>query len=906
MRRHSLFQVLLATGLLCACVQEQKLEFAKGGGVEKQDLLPPEEPGQLDGFILSGDALSMREVISGRPYAFSEQDEIYLKSTIYHPSVDAEGRAGLDVPQAASGEYIMFLYPQGSRCWFTVPEEAPFSGLVIPYSQFYGTTAELFGQYPMLGEPAGDGTVTFREVLGAVSVQVSGDTKLASVHIRNNSTGQTQKANLAGIASYTVDGTYELNEGVNFVNLNCTNHGEGVQVTAQGKTFYLLVSPGNYPDGLTLTLTGMDHKGQVYQVKPLQVAAGEVVALEQAGGGKVFGYAPDKDLLFFEHFDNFVWGGNVQGNEAVSSYAPDAMANPGDTPLARTGYEQAFTKVGTVTPGSALIQSNWASVNGWTVGKRADVSAEYIKSRNIGDLVYMYRCQEFQGCISVGGGDEVRGGYTPFKAGGIPDFNPDTDLDYRLQVSFDVCLRYGVRERFGTRITGSGIASKVLIDGKEVDLENTIGGNNTFTHSFENFCSFDRTAIPGAVSNKYTEGWHHVEVTLTQMNELSLLGLWGQDVSTVNHGSLIDNVEIRRLENEPEAGRPLRVMLYNIQYGMWADQTNNFANFVAFINKWKPDVCIFNEAKSGWADGVAAACGSGQYHLFKNNSTYTKDGNMMNAQWKDLADRWGHKHHACSNNSQFPQVITSRYPITTKQQFEQGVSLAVPGESNVKLQRGAGHFQITVDGETINIVTLHLWPEKYRAGYAKGSAAADASAAKREGYDLQRREMKAILNATVAQTGFGDNWLAMGDMNSVSPLDEDYLIEVQYGEYINYGDKWVKTHAQVLQSLERDSRSGLYGELLFGRPLFDMLREGDGSLYTGPGRMITSTGGNVRYDIMYGSESMRKRVDSRSRSIRDSFSRIRSTAQYDRDNDEKQAKLPSDHLPVLVEFDLSK
>ena len=70
--------------------------------------------------------------------------------------------------------------------------------------------------------------------------------------------------------------------------------------------------------------------------------------------------------------------------------------------------------------------------------------------------------------------------------------------------------------------------------------------------------------------------------------------------------------------------------------------------------------------------------------------------------------------------------------------------------------------------------------------------------------------------------------------------------------------------------------------------------------------MITSTGGNVRYDIMYGSESMRSRVDNRSRSIRDSFSRIRSTAQYDKDNDEKQAKLPSDHLPVLVEFDLSK
>ena len=85
-----------------------------------------------------------------------------------------------------------------------------------------------------------------------------------------------------------------------------------------------------------------------------------------------------------------------------------------------------------------------------------------------------------------------------------------------------------------------------------------------------------------------------------------------------------------------------------------------------------------------------------------------------------------------------------------------------------------------------------------------------------------------------------------------------------------------------------------------------MLREGDGSLYTGPGRMITSTGGNVRYDMMYGSESMRRRVDENSISVRDDFSRIRSTAQYDPDNEEKAAKKPSDHLPVLIEFDMSK
>ena len=279
---------------------------------------------------------------------------------------------------------------------------------------------------------------------------------------------------------------------------------------------------------------------------------------------------------------------------------------------------------------------------------------------------------------------------------------------------------------------------------------------------------------------------------------------------------------------------------------------------------------------------------------------------MTNAQWKSLAARWDHAYHACSNNSQFPQVITSKYPIKNIRRYPSNIELEVPGESNVKLQRGAGHFQITAYGETINFVTLHLWPEKYRAGYAKNSDAGKESAGKREGYDLQRRELKAILNATVTRTDCGDNWLIMGDMNSVSPLDEDYLIDVQYGEYINYGDKWVLTHKQVLQSPERPEGSGMNGELQFGRALFDMVREGDGSLFTGPGRMITSTAGNVRYDIMYGSESMRKRVDYNTLSIHDSFSLIRTTAQYDPENDEKKARKPSDHLPILVEFDMSK
>ncbi|MBR6055159.1 MAG: hypothetical protein IKP46_07465 [Bacteroidales bacterium] len=906
MTRKSIIFFLGAAFLLLSCTQEQKLDFARGGGVEKQSPMPEEEAGAEAGFSVGTEEASLREVIGAGAHVFSEEDEIYLKSAIYSPKMGDDGKVYLDVPEATSGDYLMFLYPGGSRFWFSAAEDAPLKGLIIPYSQMYGTTAELLAQYPMMAASSGggDGSLVFRELIGAVSVRVSGSGRLASVHLASRSTAGTVEDNLAGIASYTADGEYTLTEGVDFINLNCTNDGAGVEISPDGKTFYLLIAPGSYPDGLTLTLTGMDHKGQVFSVKPFEVAAGEVVSLEEEGGDSQFDYAPDEDLLFFEHFDNFVWGGNVKGNAAVSSYAPDASSNPNDNPGVRKGYEQAFTKVGTATPGSAYMQVNWATVNGWTVGERPSVSAEYVRSRNIGDLSYMFRCQEFQGCVGVGDSGS-RGIYQMMKT------IPIDETYYNVKLSFDACLRYNSDDELSTLLSGSGIAEKMVVDGEDILLENFLldaddnYGNNRYTHSYNNTCTVKRKVMPGPASDKYESGWHHVEITYSHLNDLSQLRLQGSDEGGgIVNGIYLDNIELRHVPLEKAAEQPLRVLVYNLQYGMWGDQHNNFDNFVAFIKRYDPDVCVFCEAKSGWKDNAAQTVGAGSYKLFKNNNIYESDGNYMNNEWKNLAARWGHSYHAVSayyfndahtNINLFPQVITSKYPVTTVKRLH---NCAVPGESNVSLTRGGGHFQITAYGKTVNIVSVHLWPFKYRNNN-------ETSKNNREGYSVQRRELSGALNETVTRTDCGDDWLIMGDMNSVSPLDEEYLTDIAYKEYVDHGDKWVETHRRVLRSPDRTDPT-LNGELMFGRALFDMLREGEGSLYTGSGRFTTSTGGQVRYDMMYGSESMRRRVDSNSMVLHDSFSHTKSTPYYDPNDDEKKPKIPSDHMPILVEFDMSK
>lgn len=61
-------------------------------------------------------------------------------------------------------------------------------------------------------------------------------------------------------------------------------------------------------------------------------------------------YAPDSDLVFYESFDNFVWGGNIMGGQESTGYAPTAEAVTPGTGTGRDGYADSFEKSPTTTP----------------------------------------------------------------------------------------------------------------------------------------------------------------------------------------------------------------------------------------------------------------------------------------------------------------------------------------------------------------------------------------------------------------------------------------------------------------------------------------------------------------------------------------------------------------------------
>ncbi len=234
---------------------------------------------------------------------------------------------------------------------------------------------------------------------------------------------------------------------------------------------------------------------------------------------------------------------------------------------------------------------------------------------------------------------------------------------------------------------------------------------------------------------------------------------------------------------------PVKVLYWNIQNGMWADQGNNYDNFVKYVNGVAPDVCIWCEAKT-------------HYKTRSDDSFRPDDELYLPKHWKELAARYGHQYvYVGGERDFFPQVITSKYPI-------ENVSRIVGSPDEVVVSHGAGWARLNINGKVVNVVTVHTWPQRYgfmNRGLPK--AELDASAAKCEGHIFRAKEIEYVCNKTIHSVKGAKKqlWMMVGDMNSRSRLDnktygfpEDSLVFLTQ-DYINnktpYVDvvhKWYK------------------------------------------------------------------------------------------------------------------
>ena len=157
------------------------------------------------------------------------------------------------------------------------------------------------------------------------------------------------------------------------------------------------------------------------------------------------------------------------------------------------------------------------------------------------------------------------------------------------------------------------------------------------------------------------------------------------------------------------SGKLITVLVWNIQNGMWSDQGNNYDNFVEWVKGYKPDVCIWCEARSNYQTGSKQS--------MPKDQVYLPDG------WGELAARYGHSYWAKGGHrDNFPQVITSKYPIHT-------INKIIGNGADSVVTHGCGHHQLVVNERVLNFVTLHTWPQKYAFGVSGSAAQQESTAA---------------------------------------------------------------------------------------------------------------------------------------------------------------------------------
>ena len=144
----------------------------------------------------------------------------------------------------------------------------------------------------------------------------------------------------------------------------------------------------------------------------------------------------------------------------------------------------------------------------------------------------------------------------------------------------------------------------------------------------------------------------------------------------------------------------LRVMYWNIQNGMWSDQGNSYDNFVEYVKSQNPDICVWCEAQSIYITGTADKCAV--------EDRYLVDG------WAELAARYGHNYvFVGGHRDNFPQVITSKYPIEGIDRITGNLETKTPEQTDTIVSHGAGWARIRFKRKELNVVTLHTWPQAY-------------------------------------------------------------------------------------------------------------------------------------------------------------------------------------------------
>ena len=754
---------------------------------------------------------------------------VTVNGKAYVPAVQDDGKVYVDVEDSEAAVYEAVLVTEETTKYHG---DTPLEDVVHPFAYAYhtlGKTLTVLPKYASYDEEKGN-LLSFSSGLSMIALTVQGMTSISSIKVTD-----PQGTILGGTGSYDPQTrSFKMEKGLPFMVLNCTNR--GAFVSSSGNVFMIPVRSGQYSKGLEVTICSADHLMCRTSIPSFTVDKDKVHSC-------MVTWKPDKNLLFYEGFDNMVWGGDVVAGE--DSFGMNPVAGDMTIKSGRTlrGYETPLYPVSYEMAGAGYIQeSNLSVTEGKDVSGSRYLSDSYIKSRNIGGYLRLYRCQEYQGYISVG--DTYNGIVEPVFAGEISDAHRD------IVISFDICAASDFDDDLSFKATNGGNIISCMVDGTE--LPETV-----FSRKFSktgSTAALDRSAVTLPASDGR---WHNVELTVRNMNDKSTFTL----TTAASHSKpgayrfYLDNYQVRTLKDHADRdGSTLRVMCWNIQNGMWADQDNNYNNFVAWVKKYNPDVCV-------WCEGETIFNTSG-------DKVYGTNRILPNA-WASVAQRYGHNYWSKSEDrDNYPQIITSKYPINTLAKIGQ------IGTTDAYVEHGSGLFEVEFNGHSVYFVSFHAFAHAYDPKYtSSGTDAQNASAALYEGDYHREKEIRYVYEQTIEKYPSQSNWLMMGDFNSISSLDAEH-------------------HTGI-----NDTNWLLHDHILGKDYLKDIIAERNA-----PEDFFSSINGDSRrIDFIYASPAMYDRIESTAIII-DSWTVL---SQDKSVSDKGYFCRPSDHRPILVDFKMN-
>lgn len=244
--------------------------------------------------------------------------------------------------------------------------------------------------------------------------------------------------------------------------------------------------------------------------------------------------------------------------------------------------------------------------------------------------------------------------------------NVKISVRFRPDAGFDDVLLFSV-------INGGTITSATL-DGKTIP-DNLIG---YIVNSANLRLSKDMLQRPSSKAKQHK--WHKLELNVRNASNSSCLKLAGASADSSNRGFFVDSIEVNDMGEVQRS--TLRVLYWNIQNGMWTDQPNGYKNFIAWVKKYDPDVCVWCEAASIYKDHSGQKAPAEQKYL--------------PAGWPELAGKYGHAYIAVGGHrDNYPQVITSKYPIETL------LKITDTDQPGRPVSHGAAVQQVDVNGKKI-------------------------------------------------------------------------------------------------------------------------------------------------------------------------------------------------------------